>query len=270
MRVFVNSLPKSGTNLLEKLIRMLEIKQSGRSIASTNIIGRHSLAKSVLHQDHISGMSVPIGLEFPVSVSMKWLDKTLAITDGQYLSGHAAYSEQLDFLVRKNVLKMIQIYRDPRAVLVSWAKYVAEEENSWYTFHHFFKDMELKDRIRFLLMGGEAEGVYYSSFKEVLNRSGGWLHSENVLPVRFEDIVGERGGGSYETQRETIISILDYIGQDYSDSDLDTLQQGLFGGTLTFRGGRIDAWKNSVDSELLLLIDSQLSGLTFLKKLAYG
>lgn len=267
MRVFVNSLPKSGTNLLEKLIRMLDIEQSGRSIASTNIIGRHSLAKSILHQDHFSGMSVPIGLEFPVSVSMRWLDKTLDIADGQYLSGHAAFSEQLDYLVQKNNVKTIQIFRDPRAVLLSWAKYVVEDTNSWYTFHHFFKKMDLNERILFLLKGGVAEGIYYSSFREVLNRAGGWLGSQSTLVVRFEDLVGSQGGGSDEMQRKTIENILQHIGYEYQTSYLDWLQKDLFGGTHTFRGGRIDGWKDVIDDELNDLIIQELKGCGVVRKL---
>jgi len=153
MCIFVNSVPKSGTNLLEKLIRLVGVEKSGKSVALSNILGRYNLIKSVLHQDHIAGMSIPVGLEYPVSVSAKWLDKTLSIRDNHYLSGHAAYSEQLDFMVKSHDLKVLQIYRDPRAVLVSWAKFVAEDTNRWYPFHIFFKLFDFKYRIMFLFLG---------------------------------------------------------------------------------------------------------------------
>ena len=270
MKVFVNSLPKSGTNLLEKLIGMVGVNRSGRSIASTNIIGRYSVLKSLLRQDHLHGCSIPVGLELPVSVSLKWLKRSLAIAEGEYLSGHAAFSEQLDYMVRIQGLRMVQIYRDPRAVLLSWAKYVAEDVNRWYPFHAFFKQMDLKDRIRFLLLGGDVgDGIYYSSFKEVLRRSGGWMDSDNTLVVRFEDLVGAQGGGSRDLQRETIVRILNHIGYEHDQKKLDELQNNLFGGTHTFRGGRVDGWKDVIDADLHELILRELGGSSIVRKLGY-
>ncbi|RME58013.1 hypothetical protein D6779_07375 [Candidatus Parcubacteria bacterium] len=269
MKVFVNSIPKSGTNLLEKFVRLLGFSKSGKSVALSNILGRYHLIKSILHQAHLSGLSVPIGLEFPVSVSVNWLNKTLAIPENQYLSGHAAYSEQLDFMVKSNGLKAMQIYRDPRAVLVSWAKYVAEDINRWYPFHSFFKRMSLKERIRFLLHGGEINGLYYSSFREVLGRAGGWIESGNTFVVRFEDLVGSRGDGSDGRQRETMIGILEHIGHDYSEADLDQYQQELYGGTHTFRSGRIDSWKDVIDDGLHDEIITTLQRCEALTKLGY-
>ncbi len=242
---------------------------SGKSIASSSILGRYGHIKSILHQDHLNGISVPIGLEYPVSVSQNWLNKTLSINDNQYLSGHAAYSEQLDHLVRSKGLKMLQIYRDPRAVLVSWAKYVVEEENSWYTFHDFFKAMDLRKRIRFLIQGGDINGIYYSSFREVIERSGGWINSDNVVVVKFEDLVGSKGGGSDEIQREAISKILKHVGKELQGNELDKVQTNLFGGTHTFRGGQIDGWIRDFDEKENLMIINELKGMEVMRYLGY-
>ncbi|RMG39809.1 MAG: hypothetical protein D6732_03810 [Methanobacteriota archaeon] len=171
-------------------------------------------------------------------------------------------------MVKSNGLKALQIYRDPRAVLVSWAKYVAEDINSWYPFHSFFNRMSLEERIGFLLYGGEINGVYYSSFREVLGRAGGWIESDNTFVVRFEDLVGSRGG-SDDRQHETMVSILEHIGHDYREADLDRYQQELYGGTHTFRSGRIDGWKDVIDDGLHDEIITTLQGCEALTKLDY-
>lgn len=269
MRVFVNSLPKSGTNLLEKLVRLLDFKHSGRSLASTSILGRWNIVKSVLRQDHFRGLSVPVGLEYPVSVSVSWLDKVLDIPDGSYISGHAAYSEQLDYLVQQHKMPVLQIYRDPRAVLLSWARFVAEEQVSWYPLHNFFKSMELEERILFLLHGGYANGIYHSSFREILQRSSGWLLSDNTFIVRFEDIIGAQGGGDDVLQRQVLIRILDFL-QIPSNNDLvNRLQASLYGGTKTFRSGQVDSWRN-LPPRVLAQISEHLSGCKIVETLGYS
>jgi len=270
MRVFVNSIPKSGTNLLEKLVRFFAVKRSGKSIAYSSIEGRHSFFKHIFRINHFYRGSIPLGLELPAFVSQQWLKGYMAsVKPGTYFSGHAAYSEQLDYMLKSESIKSLQIYRDPRAILVSWAKYVAEDINSWYPFHSSLKKMELSERILFLLHGGEMKGLYHSSFKEVLQRSGGWLDSTNTLVVRFEDLVGAKGGGVDGVQRESIAAILKHIGKDYRDEELDVIQNKLYGGTHTFRSGRIDSWKESIDDNLNILIIHSLKDCHVLKKLGY-
>ncbi|MBE9490583.1 MAG: sulfotransferase domain-containing protein [Bacteroidetes bacterium] len=270
MRVFVNSVPKSGTNLMEKLIRLVGIKRSGKSLAYSSVEGRHSIAKHLIRINHFSGVSVPIGLEVPVSVSIKWLDRYLSSIDtNRYISGHAAYSEQLDYLLKSKNIKTLQMFRDPRAVLVSWAKYIVEDINKWHPYHDFFKSLSLHKRIRFLITGGSVGQSYYSSFKEVLSRSAGWLYNPNCLIVRFEDLVGSKGGGSDELQRKTILNILKHIDKEVRVNELEQLQSDLFGGTHTFRGGQIDQWEEDFNDVLHELIKYELQDCDCLKKLGY-
>ena len=39
----------------------------------------------------------------------------------------------------------------------------------------------------------------------------GWLDDTKTLAVKFEDLVGERGGGSEEKRLSTVAQILDYL-----------------------------------------------------------
>lgn len=271
MKVFVNSLPKSGTNLLAKLVRMVDVKDSGKSIASSSIVGNYQFAKSCLRLDHFLGNNVPVGLEFPVSVGYAWLDGYLKIDSSQYLSGHAAFSEQLAHLLKKNGIKQIQVFRHPAAVLVSWAKFIAEDENSWHPSHAHMVQMSLDDRCRFMLSGGLLEGGEYfqSSFTEILRRTDGWLDSEALI-VRYEDIVGEKGGGSDEAQRLAIANVMHHIGKDVADHELDRLQEQLYGGTHTFRSGQINGWRAEIGQDTLQFILHKLEGCKYSQALGYN
>jgi sulfotransferase 6B1 len=62
--------------------------------------------------------------------------------------------------------------------------------------------------------------------------------------VKFEDLIGEKGGGSLPRQQETIIRIAQYLGYKLSQADLQTIIDNLFGGTYSFREGKIGEWKH--------------------------
>lgn len=271
MKVFVNSLPKSGTNLVAKLTRLVNVQDSGKSIASSSVVGNYQFAKSCMRLDHFSGNNIPVGLEFPVSLGYAWLDRYLKIANNQYLSGHAAFSEQLVHLLQKNGIKQIQVFRHPAAVLVSWAKFIAEDKNSWHPSHAHMVKMNLDDRCRFMLTGGLLEGgkYYQSSFTEILSRTDGWLES-TALVVRYEDIVGAKGGGNDDAQRLVIKNVMQHMGMHAAENELDRLQDQLYGGTHTFRSGQINSWQAEIGQDTLQLIQSNMDKCKYSVALGYS
>lgn len=271
MRVFVNSVPKSGTNLVAKLVRLTGMQDSRRSIASSSIVGRYQLIKSCVRIDHLSGDNVSVGLEFPVSVGYHWLNRYLKIDNNHYLSGHAAFSEQLAYLIGTNGVSHIQVFRHPAAVLLSWVKFFVEDINSWHPSHTIMKKMNLEDRCYFMLAGGiHAETKrYQNSFAEILRRSEGWLDG-NALIVRYEDIVGCKGGGDDNIQRLTIARVMRHIGRPFSESDLDRMQEQLYGGTHTFRSGRVDGWTKEISQSVQELLSKELANSRLSRVLDYS
>lgn len=271
MKLLINSLPKSGTNMVQKLIELAGYPYSKKSLAASSCFGRYGLAKHFLRSPASGETPLSIGLEVPVVVSPKWVSKYLVTADG-YVSGHAPYSDHFYSILNNHRFKTIQVVRHPAAVLVSWARYIVEEGYYWDDAHAFLKNMSLDERVEFLVGGGslgDNDSLYYRSFSDVLLGVKGWFDAEGVLVVRFEDLVGAQGGGSDEIQRQTIESILKHIGYEYGQEDLDKLQKNLYGGTHTFRSGRIDSWKDVIDDELNHLIIQKLKDCDVVKKLGY-
>jgi len=95
------------------------------------------------------------------------------------------------------------------------------------------------------------------------------LRNNNTLIVRFEDLVGSKGGGSDEIQRNTIKAILEFSGISKYDNEIDKIQLSLFGGTHTFREGQINAWRKDVDSKTLELMKSTLCETDIVRQLNY-
>ena len=84
------------------------------------------------------------------------------------------------------------------------------------------------------------------------------MNVPNALVVRFEDLIGESGGGSTDLQRETLIRIAQFI--DASLEDVPIVAEKLFGpGKATFRKGTIDSWREELPPEMLQEIENELS-----------
>jgi len=251
MRAFVNSIPKSGTNLLEKLVARCGLSRSGRSIALSSVLGPFAPVRQILRSG-AGPNAVPVGLESQACVRPGWLRRYVESTrDGQYLSGHAPFSSLLYETLIDNGVRTIQIYRDPRSVLVSWADFSVTPELRWYPFQPYLRSLTFAERIHFFLDGGKVDGLgEYAPFAHVLMKTEGWMTSPDVLAIRFEDLVGSEGGGDIELQEKTIRSVLRFLDMD-AENDLEgAISQGLYGGTKTFRRGRIDGWRDEISDSL--------------------
>lgn len=272
MKLLINSLPKSGTNMVQKCLELASVPYSVKSVAASSVFGRYQLAKRIMRSPRFGEVPVPIGLEVPVTVSPRWVKSYLASANG-YVSGHAAYSVHYDSLLQEKGYKVIQVVRHPCAVLSSWANYIAEPGYYWRLAHQYLAGKPFEERVKFILYGGNVGGddsLYYRGFKEVLSQVQGWLDAVGVLTVRYEDIVGEMGGGDTEKQHQIIMDILQHIGVDAGSSLVQTISTKLYGGTHTFRKGSIGGWRNLIDSSLEDEIMTELADLPFMKRLNYS
>ena len=108
----------------------------------------------------------------------------------------------------------VMIYRDPRDVIVSWANYIPKD---WaYQFHHidtvYMKGLSPEKRISALINGDYPIPIYlyghkgFYNMRELLLSYYRWLKYplQNLVPIKFEDLIGPNGGGSYEKQIDTI------------------------------------------------------------------
>jgi len=271
MKVVLNSLPKSGTNMVQKCLELASIPYSGKSLAASSNFGKYGLVKKLLRQPRSGEVPVIIGLEVPVAVSPCWIRGYLHGAHG-YVSGHAAYSAHYHSILKSEGYKTIQVVRHPCAVLSSWANYIAEPGYYWSKAHNHLAQMSFEERVDFLLYGGEINnfpGLYYRGFGDVLSQLQGWIDAEDVLTVRFEDMVGKFGGGNDELQRLTVEKIFQHTGFPLEDKIIEDVVVNLYGGTHTFRKGSINGWKESMSDKLTTQIVDELSNVPWLSQLNY-
>lgn len=70
------------------------------------------------------------------------------------------------------------------------------------------------------------------------------------LLVRFEDLIGTKGGGSEQMQSEQIIRIGKFLGFSADEFDVDAIAQDAFSSSAkTFRSGQTNSWRKEFKTE---------------------
>lgn len=258
--------------MVQKCMELAGIPYSGRSVAASSMFGRYARLKLLLR--YINSKEVPliVGLEIPIGVSPGWLREYLHGASG-YVSGHAAFSPHYSAILHSEQYRTIQVVRHPCAVLASWANYIAEPGYYWRDAQRVFARLSTNERVRLMLYGGflnETDTrIYYRSFREVWNQVQGWVGPDDVLILKYEDLVGSRGGGNDELQRATICKMMRHVGMDVNDSEIHRIAENLYGGTHTFRQGTIEGWRKHIDADLENQVYEQLQDLPVIIKLQY-
>ena len=255
VNVFANGIWKSGNHLLVKILQQLSIADAKLGIAASLMNGRGYIARQIIRGAWFDPDPVMVGLEKATNISTIWLSRRLSKMSGVYVGGHAAYSERLLSLLEANNFKSIQIVRDPRDIVVSFAYWI--ETRPDFFLYPYFAPLSVEARMRLLIEGSVDTSVPVDSIATVMDRSYGWLtNAGKVLVVRFEDLVGEKGGGSYESQLQSIKSICRWLKKD--ESLAASIGENLFGGTNTFRKGKAGSWKEEMPESLQDLFDNKV------------
>ncbi|UEX77463.1 hypothetical protein [Sediminicurvatus halobius] len=145
--------------------------------------------------------------------------------------------------------------RDPKDVLLSYVHYVAGEPRHY--LHDAYKVQSLENRIRTTLRGGRICGLDVPPFSTMLRRVQAWIDMPNTTVVRFEDLVGPKGGGSDDCQAAAFDQLSRVTGVRFTPSEI---APKLFGKSSTFRKGRIGMAEEELCEYTLQEVDQELGG----------
>lgn len=143
-KIIVNSLPKSGTHLLERVLNNYpQVQFSGRHIGHTKDSSylwlRLELPLKLFNSVRIpSKDELLMVTDVPRYTSKQKLKKELvSISNNEFLTAHLPYSDQASELLQKLNYKMLLMIRDPRDVAVSFVHYVKQHRK-----HPLYKDFK--------------------------------------------------------------------------------------------------------------------------------
>ena len=247
-KVLINSLPKSGTNLLAQILDLYNFNEKGHISSglflSTSLFAR---LRNMIYRDSKYGYE--IGVDMPLKIKKLYIEKILKnCSEGEYITSHFGYDEVLIDYIHKQNFKIIFVVRDPRAVINSLYNYILNNPNHPLNFH--FKNMSISKRYKSLLFGLKFKDYNLNSMKNKYNILKKFIDNPNVLTIKFEDIIGTRGGGSDELMILNIQNIANFINADIYKTEF--VVENFFGpGRKTFRKGNIRSWKNELPPEII-------------------
>lgn len=268
-RVLVNSLPKSGTHLLAKAIEIFGYQEhfSDRdnvrddSEVETPIFLNYRHAKNALQKGKSSQKTedpreqICVGALTPFyvdkSIFSHWLK---VISRGRYIIGHIPQTPVLSEVLADLDYHHVFIIREPSAVVASTLPFILDTGKKMPSRHFLeddFKQMSMTQRLNFILEGGYAPlaGVKIKSLAEVYRSMLAWRNEPNCLFVHFEDLIGEKGGGSQEKQKQILESIALHLGIPFDEKISGRSPEIYNPNARTFRIGKIDGWKSSLDTK---------------------
>lgn len=230
-RTVAITLPKSGTHLLAKALDELGLVR--RLAADRNLTENVTDDKDAIW----------LGVGSPQKKSYSEVYKCFAaVSSGEYAVAHLPHSEAAVKLLSALDFYKIILIRDPRDVAVSLCHFACLPV---HPLSEYYRSLPSQDaRLRASIEGVGWENYPLLNMGERLARILPWLREPNCLVVRFEDLVGEQGGGSRARQQAALREISDFLNLQLSRQDIIAVASRVFDrSSATFRRGEIGEWK---------------------------
>ena len=171
---------------------------------------------------------------------------------GHYMTAHFPHSTSLVAQLENTGARALVIVRDPRDVAVSYVHYVCKEPTH---FHHEYYTTRLHtfdERLAATIQGfepGPLRDIGLRSLQANVTRYTSWLES-GVTCVRFEDLIGHRGGGTQEAQINAVSLIASAVDRELSDHKTRAIAERAFSTEAqTFRSGKTQGWVNEFSAQ---------------------
>jgi len=244
-RIFISSLPKSGTHLVTKCLSNVEGLKDGYHFLDRR------LSASQGHLTTDPNRAVIIGVDDPRFIKKEVVESILRrIGNNRYISGHIPYTKNMEDILDKYGYRCIAIIRDPRDVVVSHVHFLLRTEDHYlHDYYHSLQDFDKCLMQSIIGYQDATKGLKVSSIVERVKSISAWDESPICYLTRFEDLIGERGGGSAGKQRKEILLIAEHIGISLSNQKVLDIMEKMFGGSHTFRKGQIGDWKEAFKEE---------------------
>lgn len=199
--ILCNSYPKSGTHLLYQVL--------------------YSIPQLNQWDDIVSVQSLSGVMNTPSHI--RW--KIGSAPRESIIRSHLIYCDDILNILRESKCKIFFIYRDLRDVAVSHARWVTNENRIF--LHQLYKnapsfDEQLMYSIKGIPLGTPlGSNISQPDIGTDFSRWKDWINDKDTFSIRFEDLVGERGGGDESKRLQLVREILDFLCINLSPEEIE-------------------------------------------------
>jgi hypothetical protein len=211
--------PKSGTHLLTKAMEQLTNKKC-LNIFSTYVMTNEEWKEKFAEAEQQNG----------------------------FIQIHARPDPKQIKTLKKLGYKVIFLLRDPRDQALSLLFYI--DDKGWVygslsREREPYRSLSFDDKLDEIITGRRTgfcavDGLFVKYLPWTMQGD------QFILTVKFENLVGDEGGGSRQLQKLEVAKIAKFLQIKLSPQQLEESSQGLFGhpGEKTFRKGQIGEWRH--------------------------
>lgn len=250
----VTSIPKAGTHMLSRVMRLLRF----RLPFEIGLMQYYGWPENTEGQNALDDIVSAIH----------------RIKPRQYLFSHLIPHPAIVNATQQTKTPVLFIYRDPRALIWSHINHVFRLQASKYHAYYTQTMKTPEACIPLVIEGAAAHDADFPHFwlpdiRSYYDSFMAWTQYEHVLAIRFEDLVGEQGGGDANSQRHSVERTLQHIEYPYTPAILENIIQNLYSAeSATFHKGKIDAWRDHFTDDHIRLFND-VSG-NLLHELGYA
>lgn len=244
--LFFSSIPKCGKNLIYSFFFALGYKRFLFEDDSYNNYSNFIPFPDLPDCDHyVNKRSSAAGIDYERALH-NFKAAIYAIPDGYIAHRHIHPDAELLKIIRGTGLKPIFIYRDPRDCLVSAVHYAFKGKPEHIS--KVLNDLSVEDAL-FTLLEGRGSFIPFDRWFDAYRN---WLDVPEAIILRFEDIIGGRGGGSDILQKECLERALKELGIQVPRQIFEAALSKAFNPRAgTFRSGQIGGWQRSLNKAVL-------------------
>jgi hypothetical protein len=224
--VLVNSIPKSGTHLLDQIVG---------AIPSTRNYG-----------EFISSMTS--SFRFQRQAPEHACRRLQGAVPSELVRAHLFYSDDVAATLQRLRFVHYFIYRDPRDVVVSEALYY-RRINRWHRLHTLFRDAASDGEAILMAIKGLADqSFYFPDIGARLDHYSPWINQPAVHAIRFEDLISAE---RVERIRDLMTF---YAASTHASAAIDDLCNRAVAAIApakshTYRSGKSGGWRSAFTDE---------------------
>jgi len=238
-RVFIITIPKSGTYLMAKILENLGIVNCYVHIATDHMLDNRFLNDELLRVQ--PGLAM---VHIPIEVSIQF------IYPGQFSFGHIPFFDRGQNLLQD--FKKIFTYRDMRDIIISLVRYSNQRKFLFYKP----EKLKLVKRFKECPFGTDKITLWFSIWgKEYSNLIASmvpWKDRDDIFKLKFEEIMGDQGEDS---QLSVFKNLAAFLELNISDNKIEkALLDSIGSETITYSGKRSTyrEWWNEELEELFI------------------
>lgn len=223
-KVLVTTLPKSGTHFLNLLMPQLGFQRHFCDLGE--------LTSGLIDPDSDI-----------VRAHAERLTRVVeTMPNGSFIIDHVPYSSLLMHWLQKRRVKVVTLIRNPYDFVVSLSHHLKRHPRE-----NVPADLSLHALQHHITLATEtdAEGqILPPLLKRYLRRFEGWVADERAHVLRFEEVIGPRGGGAFSTQLAAGIALCAHLGVHKDAAAIAQAMTLSFNPSVAlFRKGQIFSWK---------------------------